>query len=150
MRGEAAIAPQGRLAAVLAVLLSLQCATRAPATNPAADPRCATDSECASGKSCTRGACLVACDPRVADGHDPRCPSGYTCWEEFSHLPGNVCREGEFPFRPSYVQRVNALEAEYLRQHDAGPCEGVPLFIVDGARVLDYECMPGPGSSRDR
>ena len=94
--------------------------------------------------------CLIACDVRIADGHDPRCPGGDTCWEETSHSAGNVCREGESPFNAARNRRVEAMEAEYLREHDAGACEGHPFFVIDADRVLEYRCVPEVTEPRDR
>jgi len=131
---------------LFALVLTLHCATT---PNRSSEARCEKDSDCASGESCAHdfggSHCLVACDVSIADGHDPRCPPGDTCWQWSSHSAGNVCRRGESMWRRSQV-----VQDRYLREHDAGGGHGIRIFAIDGDEVIDYRFIDAEELFRDR
>ena len=136
---------------IIAVAWALSCATKRPDPEPTPRYSCGSDSDCLAGETCVADwgrYCLVACDPQVADGHDPRCPRGFTCWRASDHVAGNVCREGE--------ERGRHLEISlerYLSSIDGG-LEGLGarsiFLIVDGGEVVGHRPLFPDDLVRDR
>lgn len=131
-----------------AATFTLECVTSPPAPEVASAVGCETDGQCPAGKACAHdiggGHCLISCDVKVAQGHDPRCPPGFTCRREYDHLAGNVCREGE-----DFSRRYSRVTDRYLRDHDAGTGRGVRILVIDGDEVIEYQQVDTNAFLRD-